>query len=135
MKFHIGTDRRGMVHRLTATHAAEADIKQLPHLLHGEERVLYGDQAYWKEADRQAFEAQGVRYPVNRRGPRGNKSFNRVLRDRCSNRWAFMSVREAQLIVESWRQEYNEERAHGALGLIPPAAYAAGIMAKERNAA
>ena len=36
-------------------------------LLHGEERVLYGDQAYWKDADRQAFEARGVRYRVNRR--------------------------------------------------------------------
>ncbi len=41
---------------MTATHAAESDIKQLPNLLHGEESVLYGDQAYWKEADRQAFE-------------------------------------------------------------------------------
>jgi len=76
MKFHIGTDRRGVVHSLTATHAAEADLKQLPNLLHGEESVLYGDQAYWKEADRQAFEEQGVRYRVNRRGPRGNRSLN-----------------------------------------------------------
>jgi len=76
MKLHIGTDRRGVVHSLTATHAAEADIKQLPNLLHGDESVLYGDQAYWKEADRQAFEEQGVRYRVNRRGPRGNRSLN-----------------------------------------------------------
>ena len=76
MKFHIGTDRRGIVHSLTATHAAEADIKQLPNLLHGDESVLYGDQAYWKEADRQSFEEQGVRYRVNRRGPRGNRSLN-----------------------------------------------------------
>ncbi len=52
---------------MTATHAAVADITQLPQLLHGAERVLYGDQAYWKEADRQVFEAQGVRYRVNRR--------------------------------------------------------------------
>jgi hypothetical protein len=27
----------------------------------------FGDQAYWKEADRQAFAARGVRYRVNRR--------------------------------------------------------------------
>ncbi len=78
MKLHIGTDRRGLVHSLTATHAAEADIKQLPNLLHGEETVVYGDQAYWKEADRQAFEEQGVRYRVNRR-PNG--------RTRLSERW------------------------------------------------
>ncbi len=69
MKLHIGTDRRGQVHSVTATHAAAADIKQLPHLLHGEESVFWGDQAYWKEADRQAFEEQGVRYRVNRRAP------------------------------------------------------------------
>jgi IS5 family transposase len=74
MKFHIGTDRRGTVHSLTATHAAVPDREELPKLLHGDETVLYGDQAYWKQADRDAFEAKGVRYRVNRRGPRGNKS-------------------------------------------------------------
>jgi len=67
MKLHIGTDVKGRVHHVTATHAAVADITQLPALLHGEEGVLYGDQAYWKEADRQGFEARGVRYRVNRR--------------------------------------------------------------------
>ena len=34
-------------------------IKQLPHLLHGEESEIYGDQAYWKEEDREAFEEAG----------------------------------------------------------------------------
>jgi len=76
MKLHIGTDRRGLVHSLVATHAAASDLGQLPHLLHGEESTLYGDQAYWKEADRQAFEAQGVRYRVNRRAPGGNKNLS-----------------------------------------------------------
>ncbi len=76
MKLHIGTDIHGQVHSLTATHAAEADIKQLPKLLHGEESVLYGDQAYWKEADRQAFEAKGVRYRINRRAAGGNKKLS-----------------------------------------------------------
>ena len=76
MKLHIGTDRRGTVHSLTATHAAESDIKQLPNLLHGEETALYGDQAYWKQADREAFEAQGVRYRVNRRAAGGNKKLS-----------------------------------------------------------
>jgi IS5 family transposase len=73
MKLHIGTDRRGIVHSLTATHAAASDLQQLPQLLHGEESALYGDQAYWKEADRQAFEERGVRYRINRRAPGGNK--------------------------------------------------------------
>jgi IS5 family transposase len=70
MKVHLGTDRRGIVHALTTTDAAAADVKQLPHLLHGEERALYGDQAYWSEGDRQAAEAAGIRYRVNRRGHR-----------------------------------------------------------------
>jgi IS5 family transposase len=47
MKAHIGTDLRGIVHSLTTTAAHVADITQLPDLLHGEERVLHGDQAYW----------------------------------------------------------------------------------------
>ena len=67
MKLHIGTDRKGRVHSVLATHAAAGDITQMPNLLHGEERAVYGDQAYWKEGDRQAFEARGVRYRVNRR--------------------------------------------------------------------
>jgi IS5 family transposase len=67
MKLHIGTDRQGRVHHVRATHAASADITQMPDLLHGEEREVYGDQAYWKQADREAFEARGVRYRVNRR--------------------------------------------------------------------
>jgi IS5 family transposase len=67
MKLHIGADRRGIVHTVKATNAAAADISQLPDLLHGQEREVFGDQAYWKEADRQAFEARGVRYRINRR--------------------------------------------------------------------
>jgi transposase, IS5 family len=68
MRVHTGTDRRGLVHTLTTTHAAASELEQLPYLLHGEERVLYGDQAYWKEADRTACEEAGIRYRVNRRG-------------------------------------------------------------------
>lgn len=67
MKVHTGTDKQGLTHTLRVTDAGAADIKQMPELLHGEERELYGDQAYWKEADREDFEARGVRYRVNRR--------------------------------------------------------------------
>lgn len=68
MKVHVGTDRRGVVHSLITTHAAAADITQMDGLLHGDEREVFGDQAYWKEADRQRFRAKGVKYRVNRRG-------------------------------------------------------------------
>ncbi len=76
MKLHVGTDRRGLVHSLTATDAATSDISQLPDLLHGEETTLWGDQAYWKAADREAFEAAGVRYRVNHRAAGGNKNLS-----------------------------------------------------------
>lgn len=68
MKVHVGTDRQGLVHSVHTTDAAQMDVSQLPYLLHGEERVLYGDRAYWSERDRQLCEAAGVRYRVNRRG-------------------------------------------------------------------
>jgi IS5 family transposase len=68
MKAHVGTDRRGIVHSLTTTPANESDISQLPHLLHGEEKELFGDQAYWSDFHRQCAKAGGIRYRVNRRG-------------------------------------------------------------------
>ena len=67
MKLHIGADKRGIIHTVTATDARAADITQLPALLHGQEREIFGDQAYWKEADRQAFTARGIHYRINRR--------------------------------------------------------------------
>jgi transposase, IS5 family len=96
MKLHVGTDVQGRVHHVTATHAAVADISEMPKLLHGEERVVYGDRAYWKAADREAFEARGVRYRVNRRSnrarsrtrARGEHAFHVVKR-----LWGFAKVR------------------------------------------
>jgi IS5 family transposase len=73
MKAHVGTDRRGLVHTLVTTRAGAADISQLPHLLHGAERELYGDQAYWSELHRVAAQDRGVRYRVNRRPAPGRR--------------------------------------------------------------
>ena len=67
MKLHIGADKRGIVHTVRASAASVADITQLPDLLHGQERELFGDQAYWKEDDRKFLEASGMRYRINRR--------------------------------------------------------------------
>jgi putative transposase len=33
----------------------------------------------------------------------------------------FYSLREAQIIIESWRNQYNTKRPHTALGYRPPA--------------
>jgi IS5 family transposase len=67
MKLHVGTDPRGRVHSLTTTDAAQADVSQLPALVHGAERAIYGDRAYWSEGLRQAFRRRGVRFRVQRR--------------------------------------------------------------------
>jgi transposase, IS5 family len=67
MKAHVGTDLNGLVHTVVTTHAGASDFSQLPKLLHGAERELYGDQAYWSELHRIAAKEHGVRYRVNRR--------------------------------------------------------------------
>jgi IS5 family transposase len=73
MKAHIGTDRRGIVHSLTTTPANVSDISQMPKLLHGQEREVFGDQAYWSESHRQGALARGIRYRINCRGNHGHR--------------------------------------------------------------
>jgi IS5 family transposase len=70
MKIHVGSDRRGIVHTVTTTHAAVADVTQFHDLLHGAEAAVYGDKAYWCAEDQADCEAQAVKYRINRRGQR-----------------------------------------------------------------
>ena len=79
MKAHVGTDRRGIVHSLTTTAANASDISQMPQLLHGQEREVFGDQAYWSESHRQGARARGIRYRVNRR-PNPSRPLSRLER-------------------------------------------------------
>lgn len=67
-KAHVGTDKRGIVHPVVTTDAAQSDISQMHKLLHGEESKVFGDQAYWCKSHRQGVKAKGVRYRINRRG-------------------------------------------------------------------
>ena len=52
------------------------------------------------------------------------ESFNGKLRDEILNREVFYSVKEAKVIVEDWRLDYNDHRPHSSLGYMTPAAYA-----------
>ena len=52
------------------------------------------------------------------------ESFNGTFRAECLNRWLFADGREAQTIIEQWRQDYNHHRPHSSLGYTPPAAFA-----------
>jgi putative transposase len=48
------------------------------------------------------------------------ESFNGKLRDECLNGEIFYSPKEAQVVIEQWRVEYNTRRPHSALGYRPP---------------
>jgi transposase InsO family protein len=49
------------------------------------------------------------------------ESFNARLRDEPLNGEAFYSLREAQVVIESWRRHHNNVRPHAWLGFRPPA--------------
>ncbi len=48
------------------------------------------------------------------------ESFNGRLRDECLNMEWFRNLTEAQVIIESWRHYYNEERPHSSLSYKTP---------------
>jgi putative transposase len=52
------------------------------------------------------------------------ESFIDKLRDECLNREVFRNGKEAQTIVEAWRQEYNSYRPHSSLGYLTPSEFA-----------
>ena len=49
------------------------------------------------------------------------ESFNARLRDELLDGEIFYSLKEARVVIESWRRHYNAERPHGSLGYKPPA--------------
>lgn len=51
------------------------------------------------------------------------ESFNGRFRDECLNQHWFASLAEARVMIEAWRQAYNGERPHSALGYLTPSAY------------
>jgi putative transposase len=55
------------------------------------------------------------------------ESFNGKLRDECLDGEIFYSLKEAQVVIEHWRVEYNTRRPHSALGYRPPAPAACEI--------
>jgi transposase InsO family protein len=58
------------------------------------------------------------------------ESFNGRFRDECLNEHWFTSVAHAQVLIEAWRREYNEERPKKGLGGLTPAQYAKQLLMK-----
>jgi transposase InsO family protein len=50
------------------------------------------------------------------------------------NRKVFYSLKEAKVLIEEWRREYNTVRPHSSLGYRPPAPTSIAGSASERAA-
>lgn len=62
------------------------------------------------------------------------ESFNGRFRDECLNEHWFTSLAHAQVVIEAWRREYNQERPKKGLGGLTPAAYAQQLTARTKTA-
>jgi putative transposase len=117
---HIGTDR--VVEILTRL----SKQRNLP----GRIQVDNGPEFISKRLDQWAY-FNGVELDFIRPGkPTDNgiiEAFNGRLRQECLNENWFLSLEDACQKVEAWRQEYNKERPHGALGNISPFEYASAM--------
>jgi transposase InsO family protein len=49
------------------------------------------------------------------------ESFNSKLRDELHNGEIFLTLREAEVLIEGWRRHFNTARPHSSLGYAPPA--------------
>jgi putative transposase len=106
-----------VLNRLKATHGLPKAIA-----------VDNGPEFISKALDAWAHE-YGVELEFSRPGtPTDNpyiEAFNGRLRDECLDQHWFASLEDARQTIESWRQDYNTERPHGALGNQTPHAFAA----------
>jgi transposase InsO family protein len=59
-----------------------------------------------------------------------NESFNGKLRDELLNGEIFYTLREAEVLIEEWRETYNQIRPHSSLGYRPPAPAATPVLGK-----
>jgi putative transposase len=90
-------------------------------------RLDNGPEFTSKQLDQWAY-LNGVELDFIRPGkPTDNafiESFNGHFRQECLNESWFLSTEDAREKVEAWRQHYNGERPHGALGNLTPMEYA-----------
>ena len=106
MKLHIGTDTGGGVHTVVVTDASVHDSCVMEDLLHGDERVIYGDKGYVSEERREAAERSGKTWRVSRRSNRGrklnaaDKAFNRKSNVFVLGRTCIWSDKESMGISE-----------------------------------
>ena len=96
--------------------------------------ILRGIPEYIRSDNGPEFTARAVREWLNRLGvktlfiepgsPWENgyiESFNGKMRDELLDREIFATLKEAKVLIEQWRREYNQVRPHSALKYQPPA--------------
>jgi putative transposase len=71
---------------------------------------------------------RGIKLDFTRPGkPKDNSfiaSFDGRLRDECLNANEFVTIDNARVRIEAWRQDYNQQRRHGSLGYLTPSEFA-----------
>jgi transposase InsO family protein len=108
---------------------SESVLERLAYLF-----VYRGVPAYIRSDNGSEFTARAVREWLDKIGvqtlyiepgsPWENgyiESFNGKLQDELLKREVFYTLREAQVLIERWREHYNHVRPHSALGYRPPA--------------
>lgn len=63
------------------------------------------------------------------------ESFNGKFRDECLNEHWFMSMRHARQLIEDWRQDYNSQRPHSAIGYQTPDQFADNFLTANSKSA
>ena len=56
------------------------------------------------------------------------ESFHGRFRDECLNREQLWTLTEARVVIEDYRNQYNQQRPHSKLGYQSPARYAASLL-------
>lgn len=95
--------------------------------------AIYGQPQWIRSDNGSEFIAEAVQKVLGERGIKTqfiepgkpwqngyNESFNGILRDDCLNKWQFLTIREARMILDEWVDEYNDYRPHGSLGGLTP---------------
>lgn len=100
-----------------------AELRGLPESI----RTDNGPEFAGKVLDAWAYR-RGVKLDFIRPGkPTENgyiESFNGKLRDECLNENWFTTLPEAKLVIENWRNVYNDKRPHSSLGDLTPEEFA-----------
>lgn len=95
--------------------------------VHGPPKYLRSDNGpeFIAKALRRWLEASGIQTAYSEPGKPWqngtNESFNGRFRDECLSAEWFASRREAVVLIEAWRRDYNEKRPHSSLGYKTPA--------------